>query len=71
MPHERYSEVGRAIVVVDDLDAVDQEELEALCRERLANFKVPREWEVRLEPLPRTTSGKVQKFLLVPAHDRR
>ncbi|MDO8187738.1 AMP-binding protein [Conexibacter sp. JD483] len=71
VPHERYSEVGRAIVVVDDLDAVDQDELEALCRERLANFKVPREWEIRVEPLPRTTSGKVQKFLLVPAHDRR
>ncbi|MDW5593151.1 AMP-binding protein [Conexibacter stalactiti] len=71
VPHERYSEVGRAVVVVDDPDALDASELEALCREQLANFKVPREWEIRSEPLPRTTSGKVQKFLLVPAHDRR
>jgi fatty-acyl-CoA synthase len=40
------------------------EDLQQLCRDELANFKVPKHWELRTEPLPRTNSGKVQKFLL-------
>lgn len=63
VPHDRYQEVGRAIVVVDS--ATDVDELIALCRAELANFKVPHEWDLRTEPLPRTTSGKVQKYMLV------
>jgi acyl-coenzyme A synthetase/AMP-(fatty) acid ligase len=30
----------------------------------LATYKVPREWTLRDDPLPRTASGKVRKFLL-------
>jgi fatty-acyl-CoA synthase len=62
VPDERYQEVGRAIVVISDPVAV--EDLQQLCRDELANFKVPKHWELRTEPLPRTNSGKVQKFLL-------
>jgi acyl-CoA synthetase (AMP-forming)/AMP-acid ligase II len=43
---------------------VSAEELEALCRRELANFKVPRSWEIRSEPVPRTASGKIRKFML-------
>jgi fatty-acyl-CoA synthase len=66
VPHDRYGESGHAIVVVADPAAVDTGALEALCRDELANFKVPRSWELRTEPLPRTVSGKVRKFLLEP-----
>ena len=39
------------------------EELEAHCRERLAGFKVPKA-VVLLDELPRSSSGKIQKFQL-------
>ena len=46
--------------VVGDFDAA---ELERRCRAQLASFKVPRRF-VRVESLPRTPLGKVQKHLL-------
>ncbi|MCU1350390.1 MAG: AMP-dependent synthetase and ligase [Acidobacteria bacterium] len=39
------------------------EALAAVCREQLASFKVPRRFE-RVEEIPRTALGKVQKHLL-------
>jgi acyl-CoA synthetase (AMP-forming)/AMP-acid ligase II len=62
----RLGEVGRAYVVVHEGATVTEAELTALCREHLAGYKVPRHWVLRSEPLPRTASGKVQKFLLTP-----
>ena len=41
------------------------EAVEAFCRERLAGFKIPRTILFEDQPLPRTPTGKVQKFLLV------
>ncbi|HEX6159044.1 MAG TPA: AMP-binding protein, partial [Thermoanaerobaculia bacterium] len=41
----------------------DTAQLEAVCREQLASFKVPRKF-VKVETIPRTALGKVQKHLL-------
>jgi malonyl-CoA/methylmalonyl-CoA synthetase len=41
----------------------DPAALESACREQLASFKVPRRFE-RVESIPRTALGKVQKHLL-------
>ena len=41
----------------------DPEQLERVCREQLASFKVPRRF-VKVDALPRTALGKVQKHLL-------
>jgi malonyl-CoA/methylmalonyl-CoA synthetase len=41
----------------------DAEQLERICREQLASFKVPRRF-VRVDAIPRTALGKVQKHLL-------
>jgi malonyl-CoA/methylmalonyl-CoA synthetase len=41
----------------------DEAELERACRAQLASFKVPRRF-VRVEAIPRTALGKVQKHLL-------
>ncbi|HEX7154511.1 MAG TPA: AMP-binding protein [Thermoanaerobaculia bacterium] len=46
--------------IAGDFDAA---ELERVCREQLASFKVPRRF-VRVDSLPRTALGKVQKHLL-------
>ncbi len=46
-------------------DVLTAESVETACRERLAGFKIPRTILFQTEPLPRTPTGKVQKFLLV------
>src|SRR3954464_2868658 len=56
VPDERMGEVGKAFVVGD----ATPEDVLAFARERLANFKVPREVEL-VEALPRNLGGKVLK----------
>jgi len=60
---ERLGEVGRAYILPRRGVEVTEAEIIAYCRERLANFKVPRS-VVIVEELPRNASGKVLKFKL-------
>ena len=60
MADPRLGEVGRAFVVPRPGFALAAEDVLAFCRERLANYKVPRRVEFRGE-LPRNPSGKVLK----------
>ncbi len=60
-PDELRGEVPIAYVVSDGEPDVGA--LEAACRAQLASFKVPRAF-VRIDALPRTALGKVQKHLL-------
>jgi fatty-acyl-CoA synthase len=64
VPDEKWGEIGRAIVVLAEEATLGEDELVTHLRAELATFKVPRQYELRHEPLPRTTSGKVQKFRL-------
>ncbi len=60
-PDRMRGEVPVAYVVVNQtLDAVA---IEMRCREKLASFKVPREF-ITVEQLPRNAMGKIQKNLL-------
>ena len=61
LPDEARGEVPIAYVCADDTFNVT--ELERLCRAQLASFKIPRAF-IRMESLPRTALGKVQKHLL-------
>jgi len=63
VPDELRGEVPIAYIVADD--ALDPAELEATCRSQLASFKIPRAF-LRVDALPRTALGKVQKHLLPP-----
>jgi acyl-CoA synthetase (AMP-forming)/AMP-acid ligase II len=56
----RLGEVGTAFVVARPGFALAEEDVLAFCRERLANYKVPRRVEFR-DALPRNPSGKVLK----------
>jgi len=63
VPDERLGEVGVAWVIPRAGSTPAEAELLAWCRERMANFKVPR--QVRfVESLPLNPSGKVLKFEL-------
>ena len=59
----RLGEVGRAYVVTRPGHALGAGEVLAFCRERLANYKVPRQVVFR-DGLPRNPAGKVLKRLL-------
>ncbi|MGH9937261.1 MAG: class I adenylate-forming enzyme family protein [Blastocatellia bacterium] len=62
-PDERRGELPVAYIVADE--TFDGKVAEAACRKSLASFKVPRAF-IRVDRLPRTALGKVQKHLLPP-----
>jgi acyl-CoA synthetase (AMP-forming)/AMP-acid ligase II len=66
LPDELWGEQVAALVVTSS--GAEQPTVDGLtvyCRERLAGFKIPRSIHLQSDPLPRTPTGKVQKFLLV------
>jgi fatty-acyl-CoA synthase len=74
-PDQRWGEVVKAFVVLRGEQAVPAgmaEELQRFVRGRLAGFKVPRQ-VVFCDELPKTATGKLQKYLLrqQDAEDRR
>ena len=62
-PDPRLGEVGLAFIVRRPGHVLDAADVLAFCRERLANYKVPRRVEFR-DALPRNPSGKVLKRML-------
>ena len=60
---ERRGELPVAYVVADE--TFDEKAAEDACRKSLASFKVPRAF-IRVDSLPRTALGKIQKHLLPP-----
>jgi 3-(methylthio)propionyl---CoA ligase len=61
-PDPMWGETPCAFVTLKPEAAATAEEIIAFCRERLARFKVPR--TVLFGPLPKTSTGKIQKFVL-------
>jgi fatty-acyl-CoA synthase len=61
-PDERWGETPVAFVECQPGANATAAELVAHCKALLAGYKVPR--EVRFEPLPKTSTGKIQKFQL-------
>ena len=62
MPHQKWGETPCAFVTCKPGREVTQQELLRFCREHLAGFKVPQ--SVIFADLPKTSTGKVQKFVL-------
>jgi len=62
-PDDTWGETPCAFVtLVDDAPAITADELVAFCREHMAHYKVPK--TIVFGALPKTSTGKVQKFLL-------
>jgi fatty-acyl-CoA synthase len=61
-PDPKWGEVPCAFVELKEGAQVTKEELIAFCRQHLAGFKTPK--NVVFGPLPKTSTGKIQKFAL-------
>jgi fatty-acyl-CoA synthase len=62
-PDERWGETPHAFVTLkSDAPPVTEADIIAWCRMHLAHFKCPR--HVTFAPLPKTSTGKIQKFEL-------
>jgi long-chain acyl-CoA synthetase len=56
-------EVPKAFLIARENTTLDDKELRSFCREKLANYKIPKYFEI-VSDLPRTPTGKVLKRLL-------
>lgn len=63
IPHEARGEIVKVYVVLEDDAKLSRSEVIAFCREKLANYKVPRKVEFRKD-LPKTMVGKVLRRAL-------
>ncbi len=61
-PDEKWGETPCAFIELKPGAEADAEEIIAFCRTNLAGFKIPR--SVVFGDLPKTSTGKIQKFLL-------
>src|SRR5919197_5131124 len=73
IPHDHWGERPKAFVTLQPGAQATEAEMISFCRERLAHFKCPD--SVAFTALPKTSTGKVQEFLLREpewaGHDRR
>jgi len=69
---ERWGEIGCAVVVRRTGATITEDDVIALCKARLARFKVPKQVIfLEQDELPKTPTGKVQKYRLVPVAEQR
>jgi len=61
-PDDKWGETPVAYVELREGAQVSAPELIAHCKSLLAGYKVPR--DIRFEPIPKTSTGKIQKFQL-------
>ena len=62
VPHDHWGERPKAFVTLKDTATATESELIDFCRGRIAHFKCPD--AIEFGPLPKTSTGKVQKYVL-------
>ncbi|WP_071675695.1 acyl-CoA synthetase [Nioella nitratireducens] len=62
MPHDKWGETPCAFIELAEGQVLDDAALRIWCREHLAPYKVPGRFV--FTPIPRTSTGKIQKFLM-------
>jgi len=62
VPDPKWGEVPCAFIELKEGAQVSADELREFCRSKMAHFKVPKRFI--FEPLPKTSTGKIQKFVL-------
>ena len=63
MPHERWGESPHAFVILREGATATEADIKQHVRDHLAHFKTP-QWVSFVDQLPKTATGKVQKFVL-------
>ena len=61
-PDDKWGEVPCAFVELKAGERLSEDELIDFCRERMAGFKRPK--KIVFGELPKTATGKIQKFVL-------
>jgi fatty-acyl-CoA synthase len=67
IPDEKWGEVGKAFIVLKPGGTVSNGEILEFLKGKVAKYKIPKCVEY-VEELPKTASGKIQKFLLKERH---
>lgn len=60
VPHEKWGEVGKAVIVLKPGKSLSEEELLQYLDGKLARYKIPKKYEFRKE-LPKSAAGKILK----------
>lgn len=63
MPHAQWGESPHAFVVLQDGATATEAEIKQFARDHLAHFKAP-QWVTFVDELPKTATGKIQKYVL-------
>ncbi|MBT7758171.1 MAG: AMP-binding protein, partial [Rhodospirillaceae bacterium] len=61
-PSEKWGETPTAFIELKPGEEATAEEIIAFCRDNMAHYKCPR--QVVFDDLPKTSTGKIQKFVL-------
>jgi len=61
-PDDKWGETPCAFVILREDETADEAGIIAYCRDNMAHFKAPK--TVVFGPLPKTSTGKIQKFVL-------
>ena len=70
VPDEKWGEVGKAFIVLKPGETMGNGEVFEFLKGKVAKYKIPKYTEY-IEELPKTASGKIQKFLLKDWHQNR
>ncbi len=69
VPDEKWGEVGKAYIVLKPGEEMTEEEALQFLRGKVGKYKIPKYVEF-VESLPKTASGKIQKYILKEWHRR-
>ncbi|MBB6450434.1 fatty-acyl-CoA synthase [Geomicrobium halophilum] len=67
VPDEKWGEVPKALIVLEPNASLSEGDIIQYCRSRMAHFKAPKVVEF-IDALPKTATGKLQKFRLREKH---
>ena len=70
VPDEKWGEVGKAYIVLKPGETMTEEEVLRFLLGKVGKYKIPK-YVKFVEELPKTASGKVQKFLLKERHQTK
>lgn len=69
VPDEKWGEVGKAFIVIKPGETMSNGEIFEFLKGKVAKYKIPK-YVAFIEELPKTASGKIQKFLLKERHNK-